>query len=187
MNKKPSSLNFANFLSITRLMSSIPLIYCLNGMYADNDLKIYSILIIFYIFLSDILDGFFARKANFVTDFGKIIDPVADKICLIVVLIYLIDIYQLPFLIFFIFLSIRDCILLMYSIYLMITYNHVTQANTYGKLFIFCSLITLILYVYKINVILSQSMYYVTLFMLVCSTIKYIKEHRKKIGEYEHI
>ena len=90
-------------------------------------------------------------------------------------------------LIFFIFLSIRDCILLMYSIYLMITYNHVTQANTYGKLFIFCSLITLILYVYKINVILSQSMYYVTLFMLVCSTIKYIKEHRKKIGEYEHI
>ena len=36
------------------------------------------------------------------TEFGKIIDPVADKICLVVVLIYLIDVYQLPFLIFFI-------------------------------------------------------------------------------------
>ena len=187
MNKKPSILNFANFLSITRLVSAIPLIYCLNGMYANNDLKIYSILIIIYIFLSDILDGFFARKANIVTDLGKIIDPVADKICLIVVLIYLIDVYQQPFLIFFIFLSVRDCILLIYTLYLMIAYDYVAQANAYGKLFIFCSLVTLILYVYKFNVILSQSMYYVTLVMLVWSTIHYIKEHRKKITDYEHL
>ena len=187
MKNKPPNLNLANFLSISRLISSVPLIYCLNGMHIDNDLKIYSILIIVYIFLSDILDGYFARKANIVTEFGKIIDPVADKICLVVVLIYLIDVYQLPFLIFFILLSIRDCILLMYTLYLMITHNHVTQANKYGKLFIFCSLVTLVLYVYKINVILSQSMYYVTLFMLVWSTIEYIKQHRKKIEEYEHI
>ena len=187
MHNKPSNLNFANFLSVSRLISSIPLIYCLNGMSTHNHLKIYSILIIIYIFLSDIFDGYFARKTNIVTDFGKIIDPVADKICLIVVLIYLIDIYQQPFLIFFIFLSIRDCILLMYSVYLMIEHNYVAQANMYGKLFIFCSLVTLILYVYKINVVLSQSMYYVTLVMLVWSTIEYIKEHRKRIVEYEHI
>ena len=187
MNKKTSNLNFANFLSISRLISAIPLIYCLNGMYAHDYLKIYSILIIIYIFLSDILDGYFARKTNIVTDFGKIIDPVADKICLIVVLIYLIDVYQLPFLIFFILLSIRDCILLMYTLYLMIEHNYVAQANTYGKLFIFFSLVTLILYVYKINVFLSQSMYYFTLVMLIWSTITYIKEHRKRIKEYEHI
>ena len=75
----------------------------------------------------------------------------------------------------------------MYTLYLMIIHSYVTQANKYGKLFIFCSLVTLILYVYNINVILSQSMYYVTLFMLVWSTIEYIKQHRKKIEEYEHI
>ena len=108
MKNKPSNLNFANFLSISRLISSVPLIYCLNGMYIDNDLKIYSILIIVYIFLSDILDGFFARLSNCVTDFGKIIDPVADKVCFLVVLIYMIDknyypnYFLNPFLVFYI-------------------------------------------------------------------------------------
>ena len=47
---------------------------------------------IYFSLLFDALDGYFARKSNTVTDFGKIIDPVADKICLVVVLIYLIDV-----------------------------------------------------------------------------------------------
>ena len=29
--------------------------------------------------LTDVLDGFIARKFNFITDFGKLIDPLADK------------------------------------------------------------------------------------------------------------
>ena len=29
--------------------------------------------------ITDVLDGFIARKFNFITDFGKLIDPLADK------------------------------------------------------------------------------------------------------------
>ena len=29
--------------------------------------------------ITDILDGFIARKFNFITDFGKLMDPLADK------------------------------------------------------------------------------------------------------------
>ena len=39
--------------------------------------------------ITDVLDGFIARKFNFITNFGKLIDPLADKatqICVLTVL-----------------------------------------------------------------------------------------------------
>ena len=39
--------------------------------------------------ITDILDGFIARKFNFITDFGKLIDPLADKSTQICVLLAL--------------------------------------------------------------------------------------------------
>ena len=39
--------------------------------------------------ITDVLDGFIARKFNFITNFGKLIDPLADKatqICILVTL-----------------------------------------------------------------------------------------------------
>ena len=93
-------MTLANAISILRIILSIPLILCLNG----NKLLL-AFVIIILIVLSDFLDGYVARKANEITNFGKLIDPVADKICMMVVIIYLIIVYQLPFLYFFEFLD----------------------------------------------------------------------------------
>ena len=93
---KKSIYNFANFLSISRILIAIPLIICFENMHKEvsSSYYYYSIIIIIFIILSDVLDGYFARLSNCVTDFGKLIDPIADKACLLVVLIYLIDQYQ---------------------------------------------------------------------------------------------
>ena len=187
MFNKNSNLNIANLLSFSRIFAPIPLIYCLELMEIDNVYKLYSILIILYIFISDILDGYFARKMNHVTDLGKIIDPIADKICLVVVLIYLIDVYQTPFLIFYILISLRDVMLMTFTLYLIHNYNYVSEANFYGKVFIFVTTLMLISFMFKLNMAISSILYFLSIIMLIVSTFYYVKSHVSKIKEYESI
>ena len=42
--------------------------------------KVLSLLIFTFAALSDLYDGWLAKKRNMVTDFGKLMDPIADKI-----------------------------------------------------------------------------------------------------------
>ena len=64
-----------NYLTILRLLL-VPIIFGLI-LYEH-----YTFAIVFYIIanLTDILDGFIARKFNLISDFGKLMDPLADKI-----------------------------------------------------------------------------------------------------------
>jgi CDP-diacylglycerol--glycerol-3-phosphate 3-phosphatidyltransferase len=50
-------------------------------------------------FITDILDGFFARKYGAVTVLGKFLDPLADKVLVSSVMIMLIPVERIPFLI----------------------------------------------------------------------------------------
>ena len=182
---KKSIYNLANFLSISRIVVAIPLIICFENM-NNLDPKYYycSIGIIFYIILSDILDGFFARLSNCVTDFGKIIDPVADKTCFLVVLIYMIDknyypTYPInPFLLFYILLCFRDVSLILSSLYNVIYKKHVSQANSSGKLFIFFSSIMVISQIYELNYIISVIFYILSLLTMLVSTFSYFMEYK---------
>lgn len=73
--------NIPNALTIVRFIL-IPVIvyYILTGRY------IAGFVVLTISGLTDILDGFIARKFNFITNFGKLIDPLADKSTQIAVL-----------------------------------------------------------------------------------------------------
>ena len=78
---KSNLLLLPNLITISRLLC-IPLIlvFYLSGI--DN-LKILSLIIFLYASISDFIDGYLARRLNQITLIGKILDPIADKLLVI--------------------------------------------------------------------------------------------------------
>jgi CDP-diacylglycerol--glycerol-3-phosphate 3-phosphatidyltransferase len=104
-------MNLPNKLSILRILL-IPVIIILgiiesidfsgnalrNELLMEVTLGNLLILVIFCIAsFTDFLDGHIARKNNIVTDFGKFIDPLADKLLVCSTMIYLIEIGRFEF------------------------------------------------------------------------------------------
>lgn len=77
-------LNVPNLLSIIRVILVPAFVVSLLGM---RNIEIWGLIVPAIIFvvtsLTDMLDGKIARKYNLVTDFGKFIDPLADKFMVI--------------------------------------------------------------------------------------------------------
>ena len=81
---KKSALNIPNTLSLIRVLLVPAFVLALVFM---RDIEIWGYIVPALIFvvtaLTDMLDGKIARKYNLVTDFGKFIDPLADKFMVI--------------------------------------------------------------------------------------------------------
>ena len=84
--------NIPNIITITRLFLTFPLIIFLE----INKTKFVFALIILG-GITDYVDGYFARKLNLRTKFGAIIDPLSDKIFLLIPLLWLSKMEVIPF------------------------------------------------------------------------------------------
>ncbi|MBQ3145519.1 MAG: CDP-alcohol phosphatidyltransferase family protein [Clostridia bacterium] len=73
-----------NILTIIRFLL-IPIII----IFAIQDNYIATIIVLTLSGLTDILDGYIARKFNFISDFGKLMDPLADKATQVALLVTL--------------------------------------------------------------------------------------------------
>jgi CDP-diacylglycerol--glycerol-3-phosphate 3-phosphatidyltransferase len=87
-------LNLPNSLSLIRLASLPVIVICLN--YEGRPGSFLAALFFGMAFVTDFLDGYFARRYGAVTVMGKILDPLADKILVIVTMIMMIPIGRVP-------------------------------------------------------------------------------------------
>lgn len=87
MEKKQSgnNMNLPNIITSFRILL-IPIFLYVYFRNPEQNL-IYSVVIFFVAGFSDFLDGYLARKNNLVTTFGTVMDPLADKLMLLTVLI----------------------------------------------------------------------------------------------------
>ena len=87
-------MNLPNKLTVLRIVLILPFLLVL---YLDVPGASYIALAIFIIAsLTDLLDGKIARSRNLVTDFGKFMDPLADKILVITAMIWFVSVGLLP-------------------------------------------------------------------------------------------
>ena len=73
-------LNLPNKLTLMRIVM-VPL-YLVLLWFFDNDksMQIWPLLVFTLASLTDLLDGYIARSRNLITNFGKFMDPIADKL-----------------------------------------------------------------------------------------------------------
>ena len=117
-----------NLLSIVRIALVYPI---LNNIFLGN----FVVSIIYFVIASitDALDGFLARKMDWQTQLGKILDPVADKLLLSGTIFILWLNEYIPFYIFVIFIS-RDVAILIGAAIKMTLIESVTPLpNFLGK------------------------------------------------------
>ena len=73
-------INLPNALTIFRILALPFCAYALFKNRGDDDSwRIIAFTLFFIVGLSDILDGKIARSRNQITEFGKLLDPIADK------------------------------------------------------------------------------------------------------------
>ena len=166
-------LTLANFISLFRAFLAIPIIY---SMVYPSWNWLTGVLILIAI-LSDALDGYFARRAKAVTHFGKWLDPAADFIVIISILVYLVGINKFP-LWFFIFYLSRHIIIAGFAIYCINYGFMILHANWWGKWATGISTLGIFLHIFDFSSLpwLKMTSIYVATILLLISMVQYLNQ-----------
>jgi CDP-diacylglycerol--glycerol-3-phosphate 3-phosphatidyltransferase len=90
------AMNLPNKLTCIRMVMVIPFVICMLAGRAEGAFKWISLILFVAASLTDTLDGKIARRDNLITNFGKFMDPLADKLLVVSALICCIDLDRIP-------------------------------------------------------------------------------------------
>lgn len=170
-------MNLSNSLSILRIILAFPVAY-----YLWTDQITIALIIAFIAAWTDYFDGFLARKLNQITELGKILDPIADKIMLAGIATVLLLKNTLPVW-FVIALILRDVLIIIGGIYSSKKLKYVLPSNMLGKV-TFCFLLLVILgIILKVDYFDTIGLYVALLALIFSFTvyaIRMIRELKKK-------
>jgi CDP-diacylglycerol--glycerol-3-phosphate 3-phosphatidyltransferase len=169
----------SNLLSVFRIILIIPLSYLFFSDFEQNKYLILGVLILMYI--TDLLDGYLARKLNQVSELGKIIDPLADKLVVGIVAIMMFMKGLIP-LWFILFIILRDLLILGFGLYLKSKKKIVLMSNYPGKIAVLIIGLALTFSIFKDSELLrniSSLLYYISTILIVYSSYLYYKRFKQ--------
>ena len=177
-------MNLPNKLTVLRvcMIPFFVVMLLLNG--GENQTYRYIAAAIFIVAsLTDMLDGKIARKYNLVTNFGKFMDPLADKLLVCSALICLVDLKQLPAWMVIVIIS-REFTISGFR--LVASDNGIVIAASYwGKFKTTFQMISVILLIVRIPAltVLTQICVWTALVLTVISLVDYIAKNHKVLTE----
>ena len=179
-------MNTPNKLTIARMII-VPflVIFLLTGWGGEANRYI-SLTLFVVASVTDWFDGYLARKNNLVTNFGKFMDPLADKLLVCFAMICMIDLKRLPAW-FVIIIIAREFII---SGFRLIAAENgiVIAANYWGKFKTASQMIMIILLILHFDgifVILEQIFIWLSLALTIISLITYIWQNRTVLSMQE--
>lgn len=90
-------MNLPNKLTVSRvIMIPFFLIFLLSGWIAQPFDRYLALVIFIAASITDTLDGHIARSRNLITNFGKFMDPLADKLLVSAAMISMVELKELP-------------------------------------------------------------------------------------------
>lgn len=185
-------MNLPNKLTILRMFLIIPFVVILLTNCFGNQSITYALIIFIIASLTDMLDGMIARKYNLITNFGKFMDPLADKMLVTAAFICLVEMGKLPAWAVIIILS-REFIISGFR--LIASDNGVVIAASYfGKfktVFQMILVIMLLLYIpgltdRSVFMIIEDIVMYITIILTIVSLLDYLWKNKDVLKDKEN-
>jgi CDP-diacylglycerol---glycerol-3-phosphate 3-phosphatidyltransferase len=120
-------MNLPNSITLSRLLGLPVIVYCLYS--SSVPIRWLGLGVFLVAALTDWLDGYLARKLDLVTDLGKFLDPLVDKLLVLIPLLILIDLHLVP--------AVGVCLILLRELTIAgwrVGQAQISGANIWGKL-----------------------------------------------------
>lgn len=186
-NEKETNMNLPNKLTIFRMILIIPFVIIeLTGCLGDYS-GLTALIIFVVASLTDLLDGKIARKYNLITNFGKFMDPLADKVLVVSAMICLLvnKPELLPAWALIIILA-REFIISGFRL-VASDAGIVIAASMWGKVKTVSQMVMVIMMLIDINypvyILLTKIVMYVAVILTIVSLVDYIYKNKEVLGD----
>jgi len=185
-------MNLPNKLTLSRLLAVV-VITALYFILGPTEVCLYIILGLFILAsFTDFLDGKIARKYNMVTGFGKLMDPLADKLLVVTAIIILMDLKIIPYLWMLIIVLAREFFVLGIRLVALESNGNVIAAAMTGKLKTMTQMVSLAILLFYAAISINNTntfidvikwigliLFYISMLLLVISGTEVFIKNKK--------
>jgi len=166
----------ANIFSLLRLVLAVPI-----SVLILLDVQAFSRLVVglgIVAGITDYLDGYVARRTNTVTEWGKVLDPIADKLSVLAVGSAMVITNLLPLWLVGV-IVVRDALIVIGGISLSRTLGAVPGSLSWGKAAMTAAGITFLAAVLQVSDPIMQACLWATTALMVASFLQYLHRYLK--------